>query len=71
MLKYIAILGVLLIGKITAAEIVDVEVADPYDQLIEQLQKLKTAGVAFSECAKLFEPSTTGNLSSKGFGISG
>ena len=55
MLKYIAILGVLLIGKITAAEIVDVEVADPYDQLIEQLQKLKTAGVAFSECAKLFE----------------
>ena len=28
MLKYIAILGVLLIGKITAAEIVDVEVAD-------------------------------------------
>lgn len=50
-----AILGILLIGKITAAEIVDVEVADPYDQLIEQLQKLKTAGVAFSECAKLFE----------------
>ena len=50
MLKQLLILGILLIGKITAAAI-----ADPYDQLIEQMQKLKAAGVAFSECTKLFE----------------
>ena len=50
MIKQFIIIGILIAGKITAAE-----VADQYNRLYEQMQKLKLAGVAFPECAEIFE----------------